>query len=688
MNPPAEESQAFVETLERIRSEAGGDPARMQEVLNQPAADGKATVAQYLRGWNAYTPPPEVRNLLDALVKGSDGQVVGARLALAASGNRLTAEQLESELVDLRTQARMRFALDTARDASSKSSEQDAVSLAFVDLERGWRGTAKIGIADFIQNAPGHRDTTPVVMKEGTPPPPPQLKPEWDHALSVLEGLGVVPRSPNPILVAAKNWRVTPGMQLSQLVAHGQQLMGQVRALYQQAMDKRGLYAELRDWSGNKEEQIVDLAKAGAEKAYKELVELGHHPGLEQSLSDAEHEVQSLQWSVVRLKRALQVYDAATQAAFHRFVDFAVNLVAMALSLTPGGPLVVGLRVAAGLIGTKMVLLQDEYRADMLVDDLEQAVGAAVGGAAGSSVGAALVGRAGPLLSSAAGTVGLEVSADVGALAAKAVTSNAEIYGSIAGAKGGLPSAEEFAQMAVLGVATEKVKAALRGAKAHPERGIGGRVTEPEGGGGGRTGTASESHSAGSRSAPTWEEAAAGVRLARDIPGGGRLKLLATGRLAVCHSPCAYIEDRFGALLDQNDPATGQSYRRELNAIAERERAAIAANDRSRRSGPSTTPTASTRASTRSGRRGWPAALASPRLRSTSSSSWRPTTRRPSSGCSAWPTATRRGSARQGFARSGSGPSSLLWPGTWAGSTSSWNERPGSRAPARRRADG
>ena len=76
----------------------------------------------------------------------------------------------------------------------------------------------------------------------------------------------------------------------------------------------------------------------------------------------------------------------------------------------------------------------------------------------------------------------------------------------------------------------------------------------------------------------TPEEVASGVRAARDLPGGGRLKVLADGALVVCHSPCQKLSTRFATELGAGTPEA-QALQGRLNAIAEQERAAVAAAD-------------------------------------------------------------------------------------------------------------
>jgi hypothetical protein len=106
--------------------------------------------------------------------------------------------------------------------------------------------------------------------------------------------------------------------------------------------------------------------------------------------------------------------------------------------------------------------------------------------------------------------------------------------------------------------------AAAKGAKSADER--------PGGGGD----AAADAKSKGAPLTP--EEVSSGVRMAKDLPGGGRLKLLRDGQLVVCHSPCQAIATRFQGELAFRD-AEAQALKGRLDTIAEQERAAVAAND-------------------------------------------------------------------------------------------------------------
>ena len=76
----------------------------------------------------------------------------------------------------------------------------------------------------------------------------------------------------------------------------------------------------------------------------------------------------------------------------------------------------------------------------------------------------------------------------------------------------------------------------------------------------------------------TADEIAGGVRMAKNLPGGGRLKLLDDGRLVICHSPCQSIAARFQTELQQvSDEA--QAFRTRLQTIAREEQAAVTAGD-------------------------------------------------------------------------------------------------------------
>ena len=111
--------------------------------------------------------------------------------------------------------------------------------------------------------------------------------------------------------------------------------------------------------------------------------------------------------------------------------------------------------------------------------------------------------------------------------------------------------------------------AAAEGAEGGSKAKVG--ADERPGGGGAEPST-------GKRAALTPEEIKSGVRMARDLPDGGRLKLLADGTLVVCHSPCQAVATRFRRELNLPD-AEAQGFTKRLAAIADDEKAAIEAKD-------------------------------------------------------------------------------------------------------------
>lgn len=118
-------------------------------------------------------------------------------------------------------------------------------------------------------------------------------------------------------------------------------------------------------------------------------------------------------------------------------------------------------------------------------------------------------------------------------------------------------------------------------------------IKESEGGGSGSTGKVDEptrvkgqtqepvkpkSKPPKSPSKLTAGEISDGVRLAKSLPGGGRLKLLEDGRLIVCHSPCQSIAARFDTELAQVSPEA-DGFRTRLQTISRDEQAAVANGD-------------------------------------------------------------------------------------------------------------
>jgi hypothetical protein len=82
----------------------------------------------------------------------------------------------------------------------------------------------------------------------------------------------------------------------------------------------------------------------------------------------------------------------------------------------------------------------------------------------------------------------------------------------------------------------------------------------------------------GRKSGPTPEELKSGVRMAKDLPGGGRLKLLQDGSLVICSSPCEAVATRFRRELALPD-RDAVSLKDRLAAVAKDEKAAVEAGD-------------------------------------------------------------------------------------------------------------
>jgi len=67
------------------------------------------------------------------------------------------------------------------------------------------------------------------------------------------------------------------------------------------------------------------------------------------------------------------IYTESTKAAFTAFVDLAVNLVGIAISFTTGTPVTLLLRDIAGTVGTKLILLREDYSAEEFIRDVGRA---------------------------------------------------------------------------------------------------------------------------------------------------------------------------------------------------------------------------------------------------------------------------------------------------------------------------
>jgi hypothetical protein len=269
--------------------------------------------------------------------------------------------------------------------------------------------------------------------------------------------------------------------------------------------------------------------------------------------------VADLRASYNRLKHSVDVYNDTTRNAFTTFVDTAVSLVGIAVTLTTGTPATMLLRGIVGTVGTKLVLLQEQYSAQEFVKDVVSQAGGALGG----QVATTMLHKGIPHLSQAARVAGLRLPASITDLATKGLTWAADQVGSTAGSKaavGGelsLPSLKEWADAAGITL-VGKGKATLGQAvkrRPAPVKVVVKASPEP------------------------------GVRLSMDFPWGGRMRLLDNGRVTFCHSPCD-IYGSYGLGIQAQyrlelggDSRVAEALRREVQGLQAREQTAIQAGD-------------------------------------------------------------------------------------------------------------
>ena len=311
------------------------------------------------------------------------------------------------------------------------------------------------------------------------------------------------------------------------LVAEGGWYWRRIERLHDKTMAGRGLFAELRDWRGNLEYELVERAYRRAKEAHDAIAQAATVKSMKSGGEIVDH-VTDLKASFGRLRANVDVYTEATRAAFLSFVDLAVNLVTIALSFVPGGQLAMFVRGTAGIVGTKLVLLQEEYSATEFVKDV---VGQA-GGALGGQAAVAMLNRGVAPLSQAARAAGLDEPGD-----RRPTTRTLEWAADQVGSKAGsqlatlqdptLPTLNELADAAALSMA-HKAKAS---------------VTRPKS----RRALAQE---AKARKMTIADRPEQGVRREARLPSGTKLRLLENGRVSICHSPCV-IDDTLASLLEQ-----------------------------------------------------------------------------------------------------------------------------------------
>ncbi len=166
--------------------------------------------------------------------------------------------------------------------------------------------------------------------------------------------------------------------EVSRLDEERKWTFGRYLALERAVMENKGTFAEVRDWVGNLEHDLVERAHTAAADASSAMARaLTDSPP---DLAAARVALGQLQQAVQRLDRNVGIYKEATKAAFEEFVDLAVLVVSTAVTLGQGSAIMLALRSTVATIGTKLVLKGSSYTADEFLMDLRSGLGAAAGG--------------------------------------------------------------------------------------------------------------------------------------------------------------------------------------------------------------------------------------------------------------------------------------------------------------------
>ncbi len=167
--------------------------------------------------------------------------------------------------------------------------------------------------------------------------------------------------------------------ELARLAEEGAWLFGRITSLEGRVMENRGTFAEVRDWMGNVEHELVVIAMKDAAMAKRELDRaLAAAPA---EVSVAQRQVRDLRRIHYRLNHAVDAYKEATKRAFAEFVELAVMVVSTAATLGQGGFIVMALRGTAARIGTKLALRAEDYSVDEFFGDLRGGLAEMAGGA-------------------------------------------------------------------------------------------------------------------------------------------------------------------------------------------------------------------------------------------------------------------------------------------------------------------
>lgn len=505
-NYRAGQLDAVEQRLEQVRMVAA-HPGVVKALLDQPSSRGDHTLGESLAR-PSYSVAE--KRLFDALISGSDAEVIAARLARLQAENRLHASDIEAGLIDLRTKVQTAFEIELTKNPNSTVAVADARTASFLQMRQVFQahtgrsldsviastGTAEerernrqrlrgagVFVAEEAPSQPGKKARSADLIEldlvlhsmdsrrianflgRKTKRQIDRLETEYGpdgrmwrilHLLSNLARKGAPAGSHldgdelDELIETYEQGGVVeakPGSRdLAELHKQGTWYWHRIEWLYKHTMDNRGVFARLRDWKGNNEHDHLVRAFDRAHLAFTTLTADGRPTPIE--AGDAIEQVNALKLSYARLRRNSNVYNEATREAFVNFVDLAVTVVTIAISLTPGSAAALALRTLVGTVGTKLVLKQDEYSLSEFGQDVAMQ-GIAMGG---SRMAESLVERVAPLFVRVAEGTGLPVSRSALAVFKVAKAGAGTIGGTIA-TEGRLPTAGEAAMAGGLFVA-------------------------------------------------------------------------------------------------------------------------------------------------------------------------------------------------------------------------------------------
>ena len=181
------------------------------------------------------------------------------------------------------------------------------------------------------------------------------------------------------------------GRQAHLLKAEGAFLSGKISALERRVIENRGYFARVRDWAGNEEKSILDLAGKDTTRASGALANAltpdrgtTWKPGeegtpLRPNLTEAMRQVAELRRIEARMSHAVSIYKEATKKAYEEFVDLVVNAATIAAGLGVAGIWLTALRTTAATVGTKLLMKGSDYSVDEFIGDIEGGMAGVVG---------------------------------------------------------------------------------------------------------------------------------------------------------------------------------------------------------------------------------------------------------------------------------------------------------------------